>query len=134
MRVVNVTVDYYLATQTDVPMILTSEASLTPANAGKPNLGQWFCQSPYLGKTYAGNYYVKKVAMPQCTESEQVWMGACPSYVNPVAFFFDDKNLNGYPFLMLEAFDFSGNYGTRYGRILITPAIGNGGTVVWKPA
>ena len=118
MPSINITVDSSSG-QTKVPFMVTQVAILTPSNAITPTFGQWICLSPYLGRANAGKYYLKQVARPQCTEAEQVWMGACPTFVNPVAFFFDDPNGSYGPFLALESFDLtSKRAGTKYGRIL----------------
>jgi hypothetical protein len=108
-------------------------APLTPSNATVPSYGQWMCQSPYFGKTYVGKYYLKKVVLPECTSSEQVWMGACPSLQNPVAFFFDDPDGAYGPFLALEGFDLTLK-GRRYGKIhRFGPANPESDYLQWQP-
>src|SRR5215510_10248947 len=88
---IELTITVWDREEVEVPFYLKTLPLLTPANMAAPLFGSWFCTSPYLGNTSTGNYYIKKVADPECTD-EQRWISGCRGSSGQMGFFFDSHD------------------------------------------
>lgn len=86
-----------------VPFFLSTWAATTPDNA-KPIMSTWSCSSPYLGRGFNGNYYVKKeYDFNNWHDDETTGLKIPHQSLNALFFDFGQDR----PFLRLRSFNFT---------------------------